>query len=976
MAGLNDVTQFLGNLHTTDKVQHTGITIQKRKHPTPGTDASAMRSLFNFLLLLSIFHHSDGAWQSTLFISPNGRDTPSCGERNEPCRTLDHVYDLYLSSVFNSTLLSLGAGKYNLRKSLTFKNVEDFTILGENDDVGPETVEITCQTDAGFAFFFSQNVTLRGLKLFNCGGWQDNAVLLPNATVLKFKTAINFDYCRNVRIQNVVISGSIGRAAHLYEIGGVLEVTNCRVENNSADEHDSTVKITDIKGEILEIQQKRITSLVSGGGVFMSLNRYTRYRPSFMNVTPAEHEKYIHGNSYVFANCSFLGNELSSGAKVSSDYFQETFNRPFTRGGGLGIFFFGDASNSTLAVKNCTFSENKAPWGGGLQVEFADNSSRNFLLVENSLFERNCGYSAGGGARMGNMLTRGVSIPMNEVRFVKTVFRNNSGKWGGGVSLYGTSIFCKCKHEFSSQSIFNFHSCHWLENTATVGAAIGAFLFNQNDDYIGPEVPFHVEFKQCEVKDNHVVIQEPNVRIGEGTIYNAGASIIFRGKTEIADNTLTALALDGGTVELYDDVEFVDNRGFRGGAMAMYGHSKILLMKASTVLFKNNSCFDKGGAMFIQAPGSPQISYNVTGRDPGSCFFAYEDSLSNFDDWDTQVIFRDNQAPDDSSGHSVFATTLKKCRTAGEMRVKNSVLRWKFIKYITTSRAVNTTGALRLNRTRREIATEPIDITYNAKDWNVSPSQVFDPVVRLVDEEDNSVSGIVNVTVASASKGDHSSSVHLRTSSSLFLADGNITGLRLGGGVGRNFSVVLQHVGRQVLQRIIHVHYGLKSCNPGFYLRNGSCVCQEQSEGVSRCDKDGKTVFLKRGFWAGMVNGTGMVDMVDGSFTTHRCPNNFCNCSTNQESSPAEDECVFIANEMCAGKRDPRSILCGKCKSGFSVVFGDTACFECGNYNYLVWVTVYLVVILGLVMLTMVLDIDAFTGGLNGCLYSYQVSTS
>ena len=935
-----------------------------------------MRRLFAFLYIL-ILQCSEGAGKSTLFLSPSGDNTRSCGKRNEPCRTLDHVYDLYFASGFNSTLLSLARGKYNLQKSLTFMNVNNFSIISKNEDDEPNEVQITCGPDAGIAFFFSQNITLRGFRLFNCGAWHENAVLYPNATTVKFKTAINFDYCRNIRMRNVDISESIGRAAHLYEIGGLLEVTNCSFQNNSADRYILITNSTDRREE-KEKEQQKVFYVVSGGGVFLSLNKYNRHRPKFMNVTPEEHEHYIHGNKYVFINCSFLKNELSSGKELSQKYFKDTFNQPFTRGGGLGIFFFGGASNSTVRLSNCTFLDNKARWGGGLQAEFADHSSRNFLLVENGLFEHNFGYSAGGGARLGVTLTRGVSVPMNEVRFVNSVFRRNWGRWGGGVSLYGTSVFCKCRRDFNSRNTFNFQSCHWFENDAIVGSAIGAFLFNQNEDYIGPEVPIHAEFNRCQVKHNHVhVTEEPNVRIGQGAIYSVGISFIFRGKMIIANNTFTALALDGaGTLQIHDDVEFVDNKGFRGGALAIYEHSKIILMKKSSILFKNNWCVDKGGAIFLQAHGSPQINYNVIAKDPESCFFAYEDSTSNFDDWDTQVIFQDNRAPDNSSGNSVFATTLKHCLMVGETREKNSVLYWRFIKYIVTSRSANATDDLHVNQTRIEIATDPVKILNDAKDWNVSPSQVFNPVIKLVDEKGNNVSGVVNVLVGSTNDGeeDASSSVYLRTPSSLFLVDGNVLRgqLTLGGEVKKGFSVFLQHIGRQILRTVVNVSSGLKSCNPGFYLSNGSCVCQNKqfeghSEGISRCDEDGKTVFLKRGFWGGMV---------DGNFITYRCPKNFCNCPRSHESMLAEDECVFVFEEMCAGNRDPGSILCGKCKPGFSNVEGNTAaCFKCGNYGFLGYIWLFLAIILGLVMLTMVLDIDAFTGSLNAILYSYQVST-
>ena len=248
----------------------------------------------------------------------------------------------------------------------------------------------------------------------------------------------------------------------------------------------------------------------------------------------------------------------------------------------------------------------------------------------------------------------------------------------------------------------------------------------------------------------------------------------------------------------------------------------------------------------------------------------------------------------------------------------------------------------------------------------MSPSQVFNPVVRLVDEKNNNVSGVVNVKLEGFTndEGDDASSVYLQTPSSLFLADGNVSRLTLAGEVGRGFSVVLHHVGRHVLQKEINVSSGLRTCHPGFILRRGSCVCQKQSEGVSRCDEDGKTVFLKRGFWAGMVK---------GNFVTYRCPKTYCNCPRTQETIAAEDECVFDAEKLCAGNRESGSILCGKCKQGFSVVGGDTKCYECGKYGFIGSTCLHLVVTLVLVMLIMFFDIDAFTGSLSAFLYSYQV---
>ena len=150
--------QFRGRTILGNKKNFTKETME--------TAVSTIAWLLSFLYLL-IFSNCEGSIICrTLFFSPNGADTLSCGKRNEPCRSLDHVYNMSLSSGFNSTRLSLEKGKYKLRKSLTFIRVKDFCIVGDDEEkaTGPNEVEISCEADAGIGFFLSQNITLRGLR--------------------------------------------------------------------------------------------------------------------------------------------------------------------------------------------------------------------------------------------------------------------------------------------------------------------------------------------------------------------------------------------------------------------------------------------------------------------------------------------------------------------------------------------------------------------------------------------------------------------------------------------------------------------------------------------------------------------------------------------------------------------------------------------------------------------------------------------
>ena len=916
-------------------------------------------------LLILVSQDSAGTYKTWIFVSSNGHDSPSCGSSLQPCKTLDHAYDVTRTIGFNSTFIALSKGSYELRTSLIFERVEYFGLGARNEDVMSNEVEITCDANVSIAFFLSRNITLRSFKLYKCGGWHDSFVTSPNF-MYKFRTAVHFVYCRNVRLSKINFLASTGQAANFYEAGGILNVTDCIFENSSTaiEERPSTGSLNQSEAG------SRIIKYVwnSGGGAFLMLNKYGEYNPGKVAslVTPAEHDTYIHRNTYVFKNCSFLRNEVRNIQRefFFPDDFPETFNLPFSHGGGLSIFFGGNANGSSILVEDCTFQGNRAPWGGGLQVEFASLSQNNILSIERTLFDSNVGYSSGGGARVGNMLTKGIATPMNRFYFVNCSFSNNSASWGGGVSVYGTSIFCNCRHSFTSGHMFTFRACRWLENIANTGSAIGAYLYNQNDDYIGPEVPFHLVLNHCLLQHNTVVLKERNVRVGEGAVYSVEVPVVLQRGTSILNNTYTALVLDSATLEVYDEVAFTSNRGFRGGAIALYGQSKIVLTKKSRLLFKRNTCNEKGGALYIHSSGPPQVSLKATGKNsPHTCFFAYEDPRVHFNDWDARVLFEDNQAPDGASGHSVYATTLQNCRTAGEIRVNNSVLAWKFVQY-STSMIGRKRTAVRQS-VRREIGTDPVDMKYNLEEWKVAPNELFNATVQLLDEKGNLVYGIVKVVVSSEERGS-SPLVNLITPSPLFLANGSISSVLLQGKVGGSFSVTLQHVGQEVLRRSIS-NISLKSCHPGFYSKGQSCVCSAspQVEGISRCNDDGKTFFLKRGFWGGMVS---------GRFAISPCPPTFCNCPRNKLGSLLVDgECAYIPREMCNGNRDPGSILCGKCKPGYSVVLGDSSCYKCSKHGYLILIPLLLLFLVGLVMLVMLLNLDAFTGSLNASLYSYQV---
>ena len=903
------------------------------------------RILLSTYILISLYLPSQATWNKRIYVSPSGHDSQGCGDSNRPCKSLDEVFAVILngSGGANSTLISAAKGNYTLTKSFNFTNVNTFALVGEGSRL--DEVRITCEPDVSLSFILCQNIAFEGFMLQRCGGWRESTVGINKSAHagqshqgVKFRTALDFRYCRNARFTNIEISSSPGLGVNLYDVGGVVNFTDCVLADNKA--------LTVNKSSNGSLQGFIEEGYVhSGGGIYMILNQYG---DNVVNITPSEHDSFQHNNTYIFRNCHFLRNE-ASGWNVSQkhDIIDDPGPSQFSFGGGLAINFRGNASNCNTKIESCVFLGNYAVWGGGLQVETRNEVKNNHFVIENTSFHDNTGLLAGGGVRIGNLLQRDARYPLNTFTFDNCQFVNNSAIWGGGMSVYGTSVLCR-KNCAKHKTQFIFNRSTWCENKGTVGAALATMLANQNYVQIGPVMSYSINFTHCSFLSNQVVKLDKGITIGEGALFSDHVPLTFQGTASFRNNTDTALSLDGSTVEIFDKVNFTNNKGYRGGAVAMRGFSRIIFQKNSELIFYNNSCDNKGGALYIESAGSPSVDFNATGVDTHECFFGYTDEKVDFNNWKTSVIFQGNRAVDDGKGNSVYATTLSYCRRPGESRQDNDVLKWKSIQFKTLDGNVTSRDS--------EVATDAIDMSYEPNDWKVAPGEVFNATVKLIDEIGNSVIGIVEVDI---NVPENSSPVKLDTTSSYFLTDGHISHLRLAGKPGSLFTVSLRYVGRQVLVDAIP-GVKMRSCHEGFVSHGSTCACMDSlDDGVVRCDSDGKTAYLKQGYWAGKV---------DGKFVTHRCPADYCNFT----KSVIPGEYQYFSGHMCKGDRDQNSVLCGACKPGYSILFGNEHCSKCSN----LWLLMIIVYVIGLFIVTFIVLLvnpNLSSGHLSACLYSYQM---
>ncbi|XP_022787763.1 uncharacterized protein LOC111327759 [Stylophora pistillata] len=874
-----------------------------------------------------------------IHISSSGNDSSNCS-RSEPCKTLDHGFIVALKS--DSAQLILDGGSYVLNKPHSFMNMTTFDIIGTGN------VKITCgDANVSLSFVLCNNISMERVTLQKCGGWYMSTYTahkyFPELRGAFFKTALYFRYCRNLRVFDVEISHSPGLGANLYDVGGIVNFTNSVFANNSGLDDDA--------------YDKKSKFVHSGGGIFLMLNPYIN---NTLNVSSVEHDSYQHNNNYLFSNCHFLGNT----AQWDGNEMQELYTpaRPFTSGGGLAVFFESNASKCSVKIQGCKFRNNKASWGGGLQVEFRNFSENNTVLIESTIFSDNFAASAGGGIRIGNLARKsGVPLTPNRFYFVNCSLTKNSAFWGGGASIFGTTILGGNNEAGRSPTTqFHYSNCKWQYNNGSVGAAMAIYLYNYNEDQLGPETPFHVQFDNGTLfESNEVRVHKQDVTTGQGSLYSSQVPLIFRDYTKFSSNQKSAVMLDGSFLDVHDQVDFINNTGYRGGAIAMYGRSRIIFYPKANVNFEGNTCDDKGGALYIQIPGPPLVSFNQTGTNVFTCFFGYESKV-DYQRWNVNITFKDNKCSGlyagQCKGKSVYATTLKTCYRVGENRANNSVLKWKFVKFDT-----NVSFA---------VSTDPVELLFNETNWNVAPGEWFDADVKLGDELYNAVQGIILVTTRNLSHG--TVSIYNQPSCSFLTNDaGKITRLFLKGYEGSIFSLHLSCIGNQLLRYVIN-KVMLRNCYDGlvFNKTTPQCHCMKSTtkggSGISRCEKR-KTVFIKRGFWAGTVYDKNNMN----SFSTYNCPEGYCD-NTLEWNSKASDY-KYVKNRVCTDGRDPSSALCGKCLEKHSVVIGGEECSStCSNW-WLFLIIPYGVGFLLVVVVIMLIDLDVFTGYFNAWLYSYQV---
>ena len=889
------------------------------------------------LLALVYCTSAAAAWDHVIYVDPlEGNNTQECIEGSVPCRNLSFAFQPEYQR--SSTQYVLLPGTHYLDNSTygsPFTDLDDLAIVGNGSDSSDTVIECNAP-NSGLAFVGISNVYLERITFTTCAGLRNTTSRdfgSENFAMQKSQAALYFYLCNNVSMSMVDVTNSPNATGVvMYDTIGTNRIEQCTFSNNRI-EH---------------------TSPYPGGGGFYV--EFSYCVPGDDNCTNDGSDITANQNAiYLFSNCTFVHNKADSIDPTNASTFILPLGRDhnaFGRGGGLSIFFKGNASSNRVNILGCLFESNRALWGGGLFVEFHDTAGDNLVsvggnatFIDNKCFFTNKSGTGGGGMRIGHYVYGG-SVSGNIVALYNCSFSNNSALNGGGLSISPTL------QETSPDQVafINISDCHFYLNTARLGAAVEISRFSP----IVKGHMMHIQFTNCIFKYNtiHYLSTDSTkpYQTGVGSVYMNNANVSFRGNILFERNNGSAVAVVGMPVDFMNCLAtFTFNRGYKGGGIALLGAAWILINGSTKMVFYNNTAENHGGAIY-----NKYIEKENFATYP-NCFIRHYDPTLNAKNWSAIFLFVHNYHMNGIHRNAIYSTSILPCSWVGGSIGSNSsaILCWHgWIYNVSCS---------------EEISSEAGSITQEKTLLQSFPGHPF--YLPLIIEDDVHHNITTQTVFSATSNAMHTAEVE----PSFTYVSGEtvaVTGIE-----NQTFTLLLDSAG----DRVWHVEFTveLQNCPPGFMISDGKCECLHNGFlGNVDCDMVSFSASLYNGYWMGTLPG------YNNTLFVSLCPPNFCYLNPKQSSFRLPNSIDELDAFIC-GRQHRTGVLCGECKDGYGPAVNSEVheCTPCGNNTSIAANATYYVLSVYLPLLVLFAVIILFnirltTGPANAFIVYSQVVAS
>lgn len=844
------------------------------------------------------------------------------GNSTVPCKTLDYAFQQLNSFNLESVKFYLASSNsmYELNFSFNVTSKCNVGFYG-SDAQYPLVPMVKCGDNSGLSFTDSCNIVLHSIQFVECGALHASTSKSSSKghemTFLSIRVGLYFYNCTNVEMYHLgVLNGPQAIGVVMYDTNGLVKATNCVFANNTVSRDGSH----------------------AGGGGFTVEFTYCKPGSETCNHNETEYDSSFKRNRnsvYMFSNCTFEENVAN---KLSSDsYFvmpTKSHHDATSRGGGLSVFFKGDAMNNSVSIVDSCFTRNHAIWGGGLHIEMSDNTINNTVSVSDSNFTGNDvllykggKYTAGGGIHVviaTHFLDRVTEdVSKSKINVTGCSLYNNQASEGGGIAF---AIARQDKLNIDqvleiliSKSLFEY-------NQARLGAAVVLLYSPIFIDGFLPVIQFH----DCKFLSNKLMIVSDLVHgAGLAAVYVSEIQAIFQNNAVFSNNTGSALVVVGSQVNFVGTTAlFENNIGSNGGAIALLGVSSIFIGTDTHMTFVNNTAKHYGGAIYNRYIGNEDV------QSTAECFLRYSEPFIDPANWKVYFNFSDNTAVQD--GCSIASTSLLPCSWSEDIqRVFHWNEQWHYENQ---------------NCEKRDILTGPIHFTlknhsiYETPPVEFTPGGAFILPLEAWDELNNNVTNNTVYTV-SVLNGDSLAEVDPGYT---YVASNYIS---LSGKPQSNITILME----TVESRTIHVEVNMKilKCPPGFilvqsgdnnssettgesrFLKKSKCECPTDDQKYRHLLKCYYTSFMVKidiDYWYGPVNTT-LAESNDTVLTNLMgmavIPYRFVSEGRDLTLNGSMDDAEWL---LC-GRTHRRGVLCGECIEGYAVAVNSPT-YECVPCNH------------------------------------------
>ena len=400
-------------------------------------------------------------------------------------------------------------------------------------------------------------------------------------------------------------------------------------------------------------------------------------------------------------------------------------------------------------------------------------------------------------------------------------------------------------------------------------------------------------------------------------------NITFINSTYRDSSTHTSLVAISSEIRFQGNILFKNKTGYDGGALALFGGSKMILMPQTLVIFIGNHATHAGGALMVYDESLLIVKY---------CFYSIP---SNQQTKDVRLVFENNTS--EYAGDAIFGGSIQYCGHTALVTtdIKGGVKYDWFLQqqnFFSLFFDIQQEGL-------SVISSQPYRACLCENDMpncgraeltkNLYPGDTFAVSAVVVGQMKGTVPGVVHANFVDSRQSSLSRfQVYQgieRVCTSLrytIYSNEQTVSLRLR---AENTSRISGSIPGTTEEPHIIIH--LLSCPPGFALSNtgerqlGKCDCDPllfRLELNISCNITDQTMYRPSSLWIGKLpqaNTSGII--------YQRCPFDYCKLKTvNTKLNESDKQCNFNRS----------GILCGTCTATYSLMLGGSRCSKCNEW--------------------------------------------